>query len=69
MLNYFKENKRYIHILNHILDFGLMQVDKIDSGITIHCLSYTANIMPADALVTLVAMASAGMVLTPRVLH
>ena len=30
------------------------------------CLSYTANTMPADALATLGARASAGMVLTPR---
>ena len=38
--------------------------DEIISGTTKRCLSYTANAMPADALVTLGARASVSMVLT-----
>ena len=47
--------------------FGLTQVDEINSWTTI--LSYTTNTMPADALATLGASASADVVLTlnPRI--
>ena len=48
------------------MGFGLTQVDEIDPRTSIHCcLSYTANNMPADALMTLGARASASMVLIP----
>ena len=57
MLICFKDYKRYIHILNHVLDLALDDTS---------CLSYTANTMPADALASLGASASAGMVLTPK---
>ena len=45
------------------LEFGLTQVDEFSYGMTEH-LSYMANTMPADALATSGARASAGMVLT-----
>ena len=41
------------------LRFGLTQVGEINSGTTKYCLSNTANAMPADALVTFGASASA----------
>ena len=45
-------------------EFDLTHEDEIISRTTIRCLSYTANAMPADALATLGARASASMVLT-----
>ena len=53
----------YSYVESH-LGFGLTQVDEINCGTC--CLSYTANTMPADALATLGARASACMVLTPQ---
>ena len=45
----------------------LTQADEINSGNNnTCCLSYTVNTIPADALATLGASASAGMVLTPK---
>ena len=48
-------------------EVGFTQIEEINSGTTIDVLSYTANAMPADALVTYGAMASAGMVLSHKV--
>ena len=55
----------YSHFESY-LEFALTQLDEIKSGTTRHVtsLSYTANAMPADALATLGASASTGMVLT-----
>ena len=57
-LNCFKEYRIYSH-LEFYLGFGSTQVDEINYGPTRHIVSYTANTMPADALVTLWARASA----------
>ena len=69
MLNCFKDYK-YIHILNHILDVAWPKVHEINSVTTMQVVCPTQtnwdNTMAADALVTLEAGASAGMVLTPK---
>ena len=44
--------KRPLNLITHSLP-GLTQVDETNSGSTIHCLSYTANTTPVDALATL----------------
>ena len=66
MLNCLKRlQKIYSHFELH-LGFGLTQVDEITSGTTVHILPYTVNTLPADALATLGARASAGMVLISK---
>ena len=67
MLNCFKDHKICIHILHHILDFVFngRRPDLQWSNPTC-CLSYTVNIIPADALGSQRARASAGKVLTPQ---
>ena len=67
MLICFEYYKTYIHILNRILDLaGSKQITlKIWNNNTC-CLSYKPNTVPTDALATLWARASAGMVLTPK---
>ena len=63
----FKDNLKYIHILNHILDLAWPKLIKLNLwNNNTCCLSHTANNMPADALATLGASASAHMVLTPK---
>ena len=64
MLNCFKDYKRCIHISYHIFDFVQQKrPNSLWSNATCH-LYYTANTVLAEALVTEVARASAGMVLT-----
>ena len=70
MLNCFN-SLNHIHMYSHCqsyLEFGLTRVlvDEINSGTTICVLSSTANTMHADALATLGANASEGLVLTPQ---
>ena len=60
MLNCLIDDKRYFDILNHILDLAPPKWTKNllwDNNTC--CLSYTANTMAADAVLTLEARASA----------
>ena len=54
----------YSHFISY-LGFHWTEDNQIHNGATLH-VAYTVNTMPADALVTLGAKASGGMVLTPK---
>ena len=66
----FKDYKKYIHMLNCILELASPKLMKLylkkKKKKNTCCQSYTANTMSGDALVALGASASAGMVLTPK---
>ena len=65
----FKDYKIYMYShFESYLGFGLTQVYEIDSGTTIHivCPIQPIPCLSADALATLGARSSAGMVLTPK---
>ena len=66
MLNFLKGYKWYIHIW--IISWIWLQPGRWNWlwDNNIYCLSYSANAMPADALVTSGASASASIVLTPK---
>ena len=66
MLNCFKDYKKIYSHFESYLGSGFNQVDEINIWNNTCCLSYTVNIMSVDALATLVASASAGMVLIPK---
>ena len=68
MLNCFKDYQRRIHISYHILDIVQQKaIFTIEQPYMLHLyLSYPDNTMSADALATLGAKASTGMLLTPK---
>ena len=66
MLNRFKDFKRCIHISYHIFDFVQKKNAKFILEHPTCRLSYIDNTMPADALATLAARASAVMVLITK---
>ena len=64
MLNFSKYYKRYIHILNHILDLAWYKYMKLT--LEQQYMSNAADAMPANALATLGTSALTSIALTPK---